>query len=80
MADMDGNMLGEYILSDRLTSQNSGFSVWGYGTKQGKEYFIKQFLSPKYPEDDGISSPKRLEKRRKLCEDFGGLFLRGIQL
>lgn len=63
-------MLGDYRLTTQLTSQNSGFSVWGYGIKQGKEYFIKQFLSPKYPENDNISSPQRLQKRLKLCEDF----------
>ena len=64
------NMLGDYLLTKDLTSQNSGFSVWGYGIKNGKEYFIKQFLSPKYPENDTISSPKRLAKRKKVCEDF----------
>lgn len=64
------NMLGDYRLTKELTSQNSGFSVWGYGVKQGKEFFIKQFLSPKYPENDTVSSPKRLQKRLKLCEDF----------
>lgn len=63
-------MLGDYRLTSQLTSQNSGFSVWGYGTKNGKVYFIKQFLSPKYPENDTISSPERLKKRLKLCEDF----------
>lgn len=63
-------MLGDYRLTTQLTSQNSGFSVWGYGVKQGKEFFIKQFLSPKYPENDTISSPERLKKRLKLCEDF----------
>ena len=33
------NMLGDYLLTKDLTSQNSGFSVWGYGIKNGKEYF-----------------------------------------
>ena len=67
---METNILGDYRLTKELTSQNSGFSVWGYGIKEGKEYFIKQFLSPKYPENDTISSPKRLQKRLKMCEDF----------
>lgn len=63
-------MLGSYRLTTQLTSQNSGFSVWGYGVKGGREYFIKQFLSPKYPDNDTVSSPQRLQKRLKLCEDF----------
>lgn len=62
--------LGSYLLTTELTSQNSGFSVWGYGQKDGREYFIKQFLSPKYPDNDTISSPERLQKRLALCEDF----------
>lgn len=63
-------MLGSYQLTSELTSQNSGFSVWGYGKKNGREYFIKQFLSPKYPENDTVSSPERLQKRIALCEEF----------
>lgn len=66
----DYGMLGSYRLTSQLTSQNSGFSVWGYGVKNGGEFFIKQFLSPKYPENDSVSSPERLQKRLKLCEDF----------
>lgn len=63
--------LGSYLLLDgELTSQNSGFSVWGYGKKNGRDFFIKQFLSPKYPDNDAVSSPERVQKRIKLCEEF----------
>ena len=56
-------MLGSYQLTSELSSQNSGFSVWGYGKKNGRDFFIKQFLSPKYPDNDTVSSPERLQKR-----------------
>jgi serine/threonine protein kinase len=62
-------MLGPYQLSGGLASQ-SGFSVWGFGQKGGREYFIKQFLSPKYPADDKVSSPERIAKLRRKCERF----------
>ena len=39
-------MLGTYELTGHLTSENSGFSLWGFGRKEGKDYCIKQFLSP----------------------------------
>lgn len=62
--------LGSYELTGHLTSQNSGYSVWGFGRKNGKDYFIKQFLSPKYPAGDGASSPERIAKVKKKCESF----------
>lgn len=63
-------MLGSYELTGHLTSQNSGYSVWGFGKKNGKDYFIKQFLSPKYPANDTVSSPERLAKIKKKCARF----------
>lgn len=62
--------LGTYELTGHLTSQNSGYSVWGFGKKNGKDYFIKQFLSPKYPEKDMVSSPERLQKKIAQCNRF----------
>lgn len=62
--------LGSYELCGHLTSKNSGYSVWGFGKKNGRDYFIKQFLSPKYPENDTVSSAASIEKRKKKCERF----------
>ena len=62
--------LGTYQLTGHLTSQNSGYSVWGFGEKNGRDFFIKQFLSPKYPDNDTVSSPASIEKRKKKCEKF----------
>ena len=63
-------MLGNFELSGKLGGQNSGYSVWGFGEKNGTEYFIKQFLSPIYPENDTVSSPERLERKRRACQRF----------
>ena len=39
--------------------------------KDGKVYFIKEFLSPKYPVNKSISgSSATIEKRKKRCVDF----------
>lgn len=62
--------LGSYELTGHLTSQNSGYSVWGFGKKNGHDFFIKQFLSPKYPDNDTVSSAASVEKRKKKCEKF----------
>lgn len=53
-----------------FTTKNAGFSMWCFGTYDGKEYFIKQFLSPKYPADDQISSPEKIARKKKACEEF----------
>ena len=37
-----------YELEADLTADNSGFSKWGFARKNGKTYFIKEFLSPVY--------------------------------
>lgn len=62
--------LGNYELAGSWTSQNAGYSVWGFGKKNGKEYFIKQFVEQKYPANDTVSSPERLAKKIKACERF----------
>ena len=62
--------LGQYELEGSLTNQNAGFCVWGYGKKDGKDYFIKQFIEQKYPANDTVSSPGSLRKKLNDCERF----------
>lgn len=62
--------LGKYELAGSLTNQNAGYSMWGFGKKNGKDYFIKQFVEQKYPANDTVSSPESLAKKIKKCERF----------
>lgn len=62
--------LGKYELAGSLTNQNAGYSMWGFGKKDGKDYFVKQFVEQKYPANDTVSSPERLAKKIKACERF----------
>ncbi len=62
--------LGQYTLNGHLSNENAGYSMWGFGKKDGKDYFIKQFLSPKYPYNDKVASPERVQKRIAKCEKF----------
>lgn len=62
--------LWKYTLQGNFTNKNAGFSMWCFGTSNGKEYFIKQFLAPKYPANDTESSPDRIAKRIAQCETF----------
>jgi serine/threonine protein kinase len=43
----------------------SGFSQWGYARKDGRIYFIKEFLEPKYPIDNSLGEAM---KRDMLTE------------
>lgn len=43
--------LNGYIIEKPLTSDNSGFSKWGFCRKGGVEYFIKEFVNPVYPSE-----------------------------
>lgn len=65
-----GEMLGSFELITPLTNQNSGFSVWGFARREGNDYFIKQFLTPIYPEGDQVLSAERIQKKIKQCKKF----------
>lgn len=62
--------IGKYELTGSLTNQNAGYSVWGFAKKNGKDYFVKQFVEKKYPANDTVSGPERLAKKIKDCERF----------
>ncbi len=59
-----------YKLKGELTSRNAGFCQWGFCTKNGHEYFIKEFLDPKYPVDRDLFTPEAFERKIKICDDF----------
>ena len=62
--------LGAYELAGSLTNENAGYSMWGFGRKNGRDYFIKQFIEIKYPANDTVSSPERLAKKKTACWNF----------
>lgn len=62
--------LGKYEMKGKMSNQDSGYSLCGYGTWNGREYFIKEFLAPKYPLNDTVSSPKLIEKKLQRCKKF----------
>ena len=65
-----GVTINGYALAGELSAQNAGFCQWGFCQKDGREYFIKEFLSPVYPADNPELSAKIIERKRKACDDF----------
>ncbi|MDO4523252.1 MAG: protein kinase [Eubacteriales bacterium] len=59
-----------YTLNEPLKTDNSGFSKWGFGTLDGKEYFIKEFLSPVYPIDVELLGQELTTKKRNICKAY----------
>jgi len=68
------NKIHGYILNGELSAKNAGSCRWGKctkeGEKEGKVYFIKEFLSPVYPLDSAEISEKILKKRKAACDTF----------
>ncbi|MBR1969685.1 MAG: protein kinase [Clostridia bacterium] len=59
-----------YTLKAELKNANSGFSKWGFATKNGKEYFIKELINPVYPIDKSIMSEELFQQRRTFCSQY----------
>lgn len=63
-------MLGRYEMTTALSNKNAGSCRWCFAIRGGQEYFIKEFLEPKYPENDTTSSPEKRAKKIKKCQAF----------
>lgn len=66
---LKGEVINGYrILKDFIVA--GGMGKVSFAEKSGKEYFIKEFLSPKYPLPDSPGSEKVKAQKRKACEEF----------
>lgn len=62
--------INNYRFEKPLISDNSGFSKWGIGTRGGKKYFVKEFLSPTYPVSDSVYSEKKKNEKINFCKEY----------
>lgn len=65
-----GETVRGYKLIRDFKMAGGGNCEWTFAQKDGKEYFIKVFLNPKYPKPDGPGSAETKERLRKECEEF----------
>lgn len=65
-----GRTINGYTLTTDLKTAGGGQCVWGFARKDGVEYFIKQFLSPKYPTPDSPGSPETKALKLARCQAF----------
>ncbi len=64
-----------YTLKGELNNENSGFSKWGFAVKGGKEYFIKELITPVYPVDKGVMSDELFASKRNFCKNFENRYI-----
>ncbi|NJK84070.1 MAG: serine/threonine protein kinase, partial [Saprospiraceae bacterium] len=48
---LQGDIIKGYRIVKDFSTAGGGLSKWSFAEREGKEYFIKEFLSPKYPTD-----------------------------
>lgn len=59
-----------YTLKGELKTTNSGFSKWGYASKNGKDFFIKEFIDPVYPMCTDVLDQAMIDHKKKICRDY----------
>lgn len=64
------HIVNGYNMTKDFSAENAGFCKWGFAEKGGYEFFIKEFLAPKYPLDSHKLSPEMVRKKKKQCEQF----------
>jgi eukaryotic-like serine/threonine-protein kinase len=67
-----GDLLGGYLVCSKPTNAGGGKCVWAFATKDGEEYFIKEFLEPKWPLSSSPGSAESKRRRREDCTAFEG--------
>jgi serine/threonine protein kinase len=65
-----GDVINGYIILEDFKVVGAGLSKWTFAARGGREYFIKEFLSPTYPEDSAPGSPKTKARKRERCATF----------
>ena len=65
-----GEVLNGYEILTAPTNAGGGMSQWSFATREGKNYFVKMFLAPKYPLAEGPGSEATKARKREVCLDF----------
>lgn len=73
-----GDVLNGYRLLEDFRVVGAGLSEWSFAERGGREFFIKRFLSPTYPEADAPGSERIKATKRARCAAFEAHH-RGIQ-
>jgi eukaryotic-like serine/threonine-protein kinase len=65
-----GDVINGYTILEDFRVVGAGLSKWTFAAKDGREYFIKEFLSPTYPDEHAPGSPQTKMRKRQRCQAF----------
>jgi serine/threonine protein kinase len=65
-----GDIVGGYTLLEDFRVVGAGLSEWTFAARDGREYFLKRFLSPTYPDDAAPGSAATKARKRAKCAAF----------
>ena len=65
-----GDVINGYTILEDFKVVGAGLSKWTFAEREGRTYFIKEFLSPTYPDDDAPGSEKTKARKRARCATF----------
>lgn len=65
-----GDVVNGYLILEDFKVVGAGLSKWTYAERGGRQYFIKEFLAPTYPDDAAPGSEKTKAKKRARCAAF----------
>ncbi len=66
---MKGDIINGYMLTTDWKVVG-GMSEIAFASKNGKEWFIKKFIAPKYPTPESPGSDRIKAQKKKNCEEF----------
>lgn len=65
-----GEVINGYHVITEPTNSGGGMCMWAFAVKDGREYFLKEFLQPKWPTPGSMGHPDGKERRRADCYEF----------
>ena len=65
-----GDVINGYTVLADPTTASAGQSRWTFAGRDGRAYFLKQFLFPKYPTADSPGSEETKTQKRAACAAF----------
>ncbi len=73
-----GQVINGYTILEDFKVVGAGLSKWTFAERDGRQFFIKEFLSPTFPDERAPGSEKTKAKKRARCARFEAHH-RGIQ-
>ena len=65
-----GDVVNGYLILEDFKVVGAGLSKWTFAERAGRQFFIKEFLSPTFPDGAAPGSEKTKARKRARCATF----------